>query len=126
MSTNGLLSFQSSFTSFIPQPFPLSLFSLPIIAPFWDDSDNRNGGQVLYRFTNEQSILDEIALNISSAFGVEFAPSTAFIATWDRLPRFGGSANVVRILTARYKIVLNFCFNPLKMIMKALNPLFRE
>ena len=50
---------------------------------------------MLYRFTDEQSILDEIALNVSSAFGVEFAPSTAFIATWDRLPEFDGPADVV-------------------------------
>ena len=125
MSTNGLLSFQSSFTSFVPRVFPLS-FSLPIIAPFWDDSDNRNGGQVLYRFTDEQSILDEIALNISSAFGVEFAPSTAFIATWNQLPQFSRPADVVRILTAKYNIVLHVCFECLKIKTRALIPFVRE
>ena len=104
MSTNGLLSFQSSFFSFSPSPFPLSPPSLGIIAPFWDLSNNNNGGQVSYRFTNEQLILDELALNISSAFGEEFSPLTAFIATWDRLPEFGGPADVVII--AGYKIVL--------------------
>ena len=76
--------------------FPLSaVFSNAIIAPFWEDSDNANGGEVFYRITDEQSILDEITLNISSAFGVDFAPSTAFIATWDQLPQFGGPTDVV-------------------------------
>ena len=92
-----MLSFQSSFLSFSPSPFPISPPSLGIIAPFWDISNNAIGGQVLYRFTNEQSILDELALNISSAFGVEFAPSTAFIATWNQLPQFFGSADVVSL-----------------------------
>ena len=122
-----MLSFQSSFASFTPSPFPLSPPSLGIIAPFWDRSNNANGGQVSHRFTNEQSILDELALNISSAFGVEFAPLTAFIATWERLPQFGGPADVVKILlTAGYKIMHHFCFECLKMITRALISLLIE
>ena len=50
----------------------------------------------MYRFTADQSILDQIATNISDAFEVDYTPVTAFIATWDSVPQFTGSINEVR------------------------------
>ena len=83
VTNDGVLSLGEDFYSSNPEPFPLSNHVL--IAPFWDDSENYglNKGDVLYRFTTDKSVLDEITTNISSAFGVDFTPVTAFIATWD-------------------------------------------
>ena len=45
ISTNGLISFGTSFTSFIPRLFPIST---PVIAPYWDDIDLRGLGELRY------------------------------------------------------------------------------
>ena len=95
VSTYGVLSFRQSFFDFSPEPFPLSFQNDILIAPFWDDSDNSAGGQVLYRFTDDQSILEEIATNISDTFEVNFNPATAVIVTWDSLPQFSGPVSTV-------------------------------
>lgn len=96
VSTNGLLSFRFPFTDFTPEVFPLCRFqAIQVIAPFWDDSDVRNGGQVYHRFSTDQQLLDQISVNISDAFGSEFSPMVAFIATWDRIPQFVQSNSVV-------------------------------
>ena len=85
MNVDGILSFRQNLYR-LNEPFPLP--NDVLVAPFWDNV--ANGGyyrdryaHVLYRFTTEQSVLDEIATNISSAFDVDFTPVTAFIATWD-------------------------------------------
>ena len=93
MSTNGVLSFGSSFSVFIPDTFPVAFGRL--IAPLWEDSDNRMGGQVYYRLTQEQSLLDQVAANISDAFGVEFSPTSAFVATWNALPQINAPPDIV-------------------------------
>ena len=60
-----------------------------LIAPFWDNTDYETGGQVYYRFSSEQNLVNKIAANISNAFGGNFNPVWAFVATWyDMLPQF--------------------------------------
>ena len=66
-----------------------------LIAPFWDDSDNSAGGQVFYRFTDDQAILDDVSSRINGAFPVNFNPLSAFIVTWYQLPQFLGDLSVV-------------------------------
>ena len=99
VSTNGVLSFRTSFFDFTPELFPLSV-GCPdlLIAPFWDVSDNGVGGQVYYRLSHEPSLLDQIAINISDAFGVIFSPTSSFVATWNVLPQFTGPFDVVNKL----------------------------
>ena len=87
VSTNGVLSFRTPFLDFSPVPFPLQFRNDSLIAPFWDDSDSSSGGQVFYRFTSDEAILGEISANISDAFGVDFTPVSAFIATWFEIPQ---------------------------------------
>ena len=93
VSTNGVLSFRNPFLDFSPDLFPLTDDIL--IAPFWDDSDSSLAGQVFHRFTDDELVLEEISANITKGFGEEFNPVLAFIVTWDGLPQFIGSPNVV-------------------------------
>ena len=89
MSTNGLLSFGWPFTDFTSGGLNFdSVFSPPLIAPFWDDVDVRNdGGTIYYRQDNTSSIAEQIQQNISLQFhNIDlFYPSLVFIATWDRV-----------------------------------------
>ena len=88
VNANGVLSFRGPFSSFFPNPFPV--FSVPLIAPFWADHDLRFSGDLFYRYSTEQSLLDEVGSNISDAFQVSFRPSVLFIATWSGVPPFSG------------------------------------
>ena len=88
VSTNGILSFGSSFTQFQPLPFPFT--SPPLIAPFWADFDLQKGGSVYYRQTAQPDILQQIEFAVSRASGLQFRPTLAFIATWDAVPAFDG------------------------------------
>ena len=48
-----------------------------------------------YRFSDEDELLGEVGYNISTAFEVTFQPTQLFIATWDRVPIYGGAADEV-------------------------------
>ena len=102
VSSNGVLSFRNPFPDYSPEPFPLEFDRVPyievLIAPFWDDTDYGVGGSVLYRFTTDPDILDEVGLNISNAFQVDFNPVMAFISTWEGLSEFLGASNVVSLI----------------------------
>lgn len=101
MSTNGILSFGSSFTSF--QPTPLPFVSPPLIAPFWADFDLRKGGNVFYRQTTQSDILQQIAIIPSQISEFQFVPTLAFIATWAAVPAFDGR---FQGLTNTFQVVL--------------------
>lgn len=82
VNTNGILSFRNSFTSPLQQQtFPLG--SGVLIAPFWDNIDILIAGQILYRFSNNITLLEEVGSSINDGSG--FSPSLLFIATWDRV-----------------------------------------
>jgi hypothetical protein len=93
---NGLLSFRAPSDSIFPSrvPPPLSansplLTNYTLIAPFWDRIyfGNRQTGQVgriLYRYSDNQTLLDRIGTYISTAFDSSFSPRLLFITTWDR------------------------------------------
>ena len=48
VSTNGFLSFTSTATSYTNQPIPSSEDPNALLAPFWDDLNPTNGGQMYY------------------------------------------------------------------------------
>jgi len=48
VSTNGFLSFTSTATSYTNQPIPSSEDPNALLAPFWDDLNPTNGGQIYY------------------------------------------------------------------------------
>ena len=83
VSDNGVLSFRSGFYDSSPDPFPLSYYIL--IAPFWNDVYLYRGGNIFYRFTDDESILNDVGMTIRDAFENDFSPALVFIATWDRV-----------------------------------------
>jgi hypothetical protein len=90
VSTNGVLSFGHHFIDYTSGGLNFnSVFSPPLITPFWDDVDVRRGGTVYYRVdnTSESSIAQQIQQDISPSIG-SFHPSLVFVATWDRVPPY--------------------------------------
>ena len=91
MSTNGVLSFGWPFTAYTSGGLKFdSVFSPPLIAPFWDDIDVRKGGTIYYRQDNTSSIAEQIQQDISLQFhDIGYNPSLVFVATWDRVAPYG-------------------------------------
>ena len=59
-----------------------------MLAPYWADADTREGGEVWYRESVEQSDFDKAQADIRHAYPEEaanFRPRLVFIATWDRV-----------------------------------------
>ena len=94
VNNNGIISFESSFSSFIPRSFPVSSnpgFGLQLVAPFWADADTRGSGRgtVFYRQTTNFTLLQRASTEIQDGLSVSFFPSHLFIATWDSISFFG-------------------------------------
>ena len=82
-----------------------SVFSPPIIAPFWDDINIGRGGVIYYRQDNSSSIADQVQQDIYAQFpdiGF-FHPSLVFVATWDRVEPFSSS---LRGLVNTFQVVI--------------------
>ena len=82
VSTNGLLSLNTTSSSFTPEKFPTDD---PIIAPFWADADTTCNGSVYY--TNSSitnvSLLNRAADIINTAFtDANFVPQQLYVITW--------------------------------------------
>ena len=89
----GFINFGSLDSDIRPFPLLISTSDNNIIAPFWDYYDNRGGGQVLFRLSDNQALLNEVGSTITDTLEFDFTPTMLFIATWDRLsePLFEGS-----------------------------------
>ena len=101
VSTNGVISFGATFTNHHSHPFPLSArLSDILIAPFWDDSNVVTGGQILFRLSDNQTLLNEVGstINNSLEYDYDFTPTMLFIVTWNRIPEYGGSSNIVSVI----------------------------
>lgn len=94
VNTNGVLSFRSPFFDFSPDPFPLFDNDV-LIAPFWDDINVNQGGQILFRLSEDQSLLNAVGSTINAAFNSGFSPGLLVIATWVAVPEFGSPNNVI-------------------------------
>ena len=99
VSTNGVVSFGYDFTDSISRPFPLSTSDI-LIAPFWDDSNVENGGQILFRLSDNQTLLNQVGSIINDRLEYDFTPTILFIVTWNSIPAFGGSPNTVSVILA--------------------------
>ena len=97
LNPNGLLSFGTRIDAiggtFLPTTFLAG--GAKLAAPFWTDHDVRIAGRILYRFTDDVSLLTRVGASISAAFDTSFSPLSLFVATWDGVPRFAGTANEV-------------------------------
>lgn len=91
VNTNGILSFRGSFVVFTSAPFPFT--GLPLIAPFWDDVDTRNGGTAYYRETANSTLLERFKSELVavSPLFASFEPSSLFLATWDHVAAYATS-----------------------------------
>ena len=85
----GVISFRLPFFDVNPRPFPLSTSDV-LIAPFWDTIITFNGGQVLFRHTNDEDLLTQVGTTINEAFMEDFSPVLLLIVTWDAVPNLSG------------------------------------
>ena len=69
--------------------------------------DLRFAGQVSYRFSMDQSLLDAVQGHINESLDVYFSPAFLFIATWDRVSQFSEDPSVVRTYVHNNIIVNN-------------------
>ena len=90
----GVIYFGSrDFHNFYPQFFPLST-SDNIIAPFWDYFHYQDGGQVLFRLSDNQALLNDVGSTINDTLEFDFTPTMLFIVTWSGIPQYRASQNV--------------------------------
>ena len=95
VNTNGILSFRQPFSSSFIRQFPL--FTVPLIAPYWENFDLRRGGNIFYRQTSNTTLLQRVRNQLQKSFpsAGDFSPTRLFIATWERVPGFLQSLGLV-------------------------------
>ena len=59
--TNGIICIGGFITWYSPQPFPLNVATMTVLAPFWADINPRNGGYVWSRVTSETRLLSSVS-----------------------------------------------------------------
>ena len=91
VSSYGVISFRASHLLY-PRPFPLSTSDI-LIAPFWDYS--YVSGQVLFRLSNNQTLLNEVGSTVNDILEFDFTPTMLFLVTWNRIPQYGYTQNNV-------------------------------
>ncbi|NXU79942.1 SNED1 protein, partial [Oreotrochilus melanogaster] len=93
VNNNGIISFLKEVSQFTPVAFPISK-DRRVVAAFWADVDNRRAGDVYYRESTDQPILERASRDIAQYFPEfpGFAAQWVFIATWYRVTFFGGSS----------------------------------
>jgi len=89
VNTNGLVSFDTGVTTYVPIAFPLP--NIISVAPFWSDVDIRNGGDILYREITDYSALNLLSYDIQKSFPdfTNFRVTWAFVTTWYKVAAFG-------------------------------------
>ncbi|XP_066454549.1 sushi, nidogen and EGF-like domain-containing protein 1 isoform X1 [Eleutherodactylus coqui] len=94
VNNNGVVSFLREVSQFTPVAFPIS-GDRRVVAAFWADVDNRKGGDVFYRETEDPRILSLANQDIQTYFPElsDFSATWIFIATWYRVTFYGGDAN---------------------------------
>uniref|UniRef100_A0A8D2NJS4 Sushi, nidogen and EGF like domains 1 n=1 Tax=Zosterops lateralis melanops TaxID=1220523 RepID=A0A8D2NJS4_ZOSLA len=93
VNNNGIISFLKEVSQFTPVAFPISK-DRRVVAAFWADVDNRRAGEIYYRESTEQPILERASKDIAQYFPEfpGFSAQWVFIATWYRVTFFGGSS----------------------------------
>ncbi|KAH0623980.1 hypothetical protein JD844_007213 [Phrynosoma platyrhinos] len=93
VNNNGIISFLKEVSQFTPVAFPISN-DRRVVAAFWADVDNRRAGEVYYRETKDQTILERATKDIWQYFPEfpDFSAQWVFIATWYQVTFFGGNS----------------------------------
>lgn len=90
MSTNGFVLFGAPPNSLHASSFSAS--PVPVIAQFWEDFDFRDSGTVYYRTSQDDTILDNVALVIAAENDdfSSYRPTQCVIVTWSEAILFSG------------------------------------
>ncbi|XP_012826283.1 sushi, nidogen and EGF-like domain-containing protein 1 isoform X1 [Xenopus tropicalis] len=93
VNNNGVVSFLREVSQFTPVAFPIS-GDRRVVAAFWADVDNRRGGNVFYRETEDLVIVDRATRDVRTYFPElpDFHSTWVFIATWHRVTFYGGDS----------------------------------
>jgi WD40 repeat protein len=91
VNTNGLISFLSPISEYIPKKFPIST---PSISPFWSDVNTNIGGQIYYRESSSSSDLNQAKSDITNVYSASFNPTRLYITTWYQVAAYSGSSSV--------------------------------
>ena len=103
VNNNGIVSLNSSYTSYNPTAFPFSSNG-PIIAAFFADIDTTGsgGGYVTYRITTDATLLAKAVHDIPPILsGPNFVPVWLLIATWDHVGYFSSHYDKVSAMKSR-------------------------
>ena len=80
VSTNGLISFGTSYDAYAPSPFPIQV---PVVAAYWTDIVTSNGG-VIFNIL-DATLLQNINSLISTQVGISFTGTFALRVRWDNV-----------------------------------------
>ena len=95
INTDGGITFKGPYTDFDAEiDFPIEDNEKPMIAVYWADAKTHLGGDIYYRQTTDQDILDLATQQIHSKSGCaysQFTAAWAYIVTWDQIAFFGAT-----------------------------------
>uniref|UniRef100_A0A7E4W4K5 EGF-like domain-containing protein n=1 Tax=Panagrellus redivivus TaxID=6233 RepID=A0A7E4W4K5_PANRE len=87
--SNGGIGFDSNSRSYRSNIFSKSSNSIPLLAPFWNRNDLRNGGHVWYREITAGRILERGQSEIRYQYDKNVKVLSALIVTWEKMQPLG-------------------------------------
>ncbi|XP_062913377.1 sushi, nidogen and EGF-like domain-containing protein 1 [Mobula hypostoma] len=101
VNNNGVISFVVPVSQYTPTTFPLP-DGRAFIAPFWVDVDNTLRGNIYYRESTEEALLQRATADVRKySPGLEFQARWVFVATWDNVTYYGSRSSKVFIQCIR-------------------------
>uniref|UniRef100_A0A8C2FNJ6 NIDO domain-containing protein n=1 Tax=Cyprinus carpio TaxID=7962 RepID=A0A8C2FNJ6_CYPCA len=105
VNNNGHLTFTEPLYSYNP----ILKSERDLIAPLWTDLDNRRGGTVSYREDTSNAVLAQVTAAVNQYFpNIPFAATSAFVATWNRVPFYNGGGVVTFQVVLAYNFQRSF------------------
>jgi len=128
VNINGAMNFSASISQFTPDPFPLNASEniVEIIAPYWADVDTTGTGEISYRQTTNEDLLQRADNDIKTAFStIPFSSAYLFIATWDHVGFYSSQVNKVHnsseyIFEYQFAILI-LCMHAINMVQTSYN-----
>ncbi|XP_062913374.1 alpha-tectorin-like [Mobula hypostoma] len=100
VNNNGVISFVVPVSQYTPTTFPLP-DGRAFIAPFWADVDNTLRGNIYYRESTEEALLQRATADVRKySPGLEFQARWVFVATWDNVTYYGSRSSKVNSFQA--------------------------
>ncbi|XP_026054844.1 uncharacterized protein LOC113040855 [Carassius auratus] len=105
VNNNGYLTFTEPMSAYNP----ILDNARDIVAPLWTRLDNRRGGTVSYREDTSNAVLAQVTAAVKKYFpNIPFAATSAFVATWDRVPYHNGGGVVTFQAVLAYNVHRSF------------------